>query len=57
MAAASASFTPQLEDIAQIAMRQGVIGSHGEHPLECRGGLLQLALILEGETEVVADAG
>ena len=38
-------------------MRQSIIGLDREHPLERRRGLFQLALVLEGEAEIVADAG
>lgn len=38
-------------------MRQSISGLDGKHPLERRRGLLQLALVLEGEAEIVADAG
>jgi hypothetical protein len=37
-------------------MRQSISRLDGEHPLERRRGLLQLALVLEGEAEIVADA-
>ena len=37
-------------------MRQSISGLDGEHPLERRRGLVQLALVLEGEAEIVADA-